>query len=176
MRTDAPGSAAVERAPAPVRWALLLFVCSVPFESPVRILPFDVPTVVGALFLAATALAPRLCYRRAPAALWLFGAYLFVFGVSFVAGGGAYADEVREQFVKLLQLVLIFWAALNLMRLPGMAERALVAFAGACVLLALLQAAGVANAPVTLDDGVRRAAVLGQNPNRTSRLLGMGVL
>jgi O-antigen ligase len=165
-----------ERAPALVRWAFLLYAFSIPFESPVRILPYDVPTIVGALFLATTALAPRLCYGRAPAALWWFVAYLYAFGVAFALGGGAYAVQVQDQFVKLLQLVLIFWVGINLMREPGMAERMLLALAAAAIVLGLLGLTGVANTQVMMDDGVRRAAVLGQNPNRTSRLLGTGVL
>jgi O-antigen ligase len=173
----APGARAPDaRAPALVEWAFLLYAFSIPFESPIRILPYDVPTVVGALFLATTALAPRLCYGRAPAALWWFAAYLYAFGVSFVVGGGGYADKVQEQFIKLFEMILIFWAGLNLMRRPGMAERTLLALGAACLALALLQLSGVANSQVLMDDGVRRAAVLGQNPNRTSRLLGTGLL
>ena len=44
--------------------------------------------------------------------LWWFAAYAF--GTSFVLAGGAYADNVQDQFIKLLEMMLILWAGLNL--------------------------------------------------------------
>ena len=155
---------------------LYLFLASIPFESPVRILPYDVPTLMGALFLASTLLEPRLVWGRIPGPLWWFLGYLYVYGLSFVLNGAQYPAEVKKQFIPIVQLILIFWAATNLMRRQKIAEMALLVFIAACVGLAILQLTGVANAAVDFGGGITRARVLGQNPNRTARILSVGVL
>jgi O-antigen ligase len=164
---------------AVVRWALYAFVLLLPFESPNRILvPYDITTVMGFVFLGATLINPRGCYRRIPAPYWCFFIYLYVFGVTFVLNGAWYAPdpEVRKLFILVTQPLLISIAACNMMRDDRIARRALLTLVAGCVGLALLQAAGVADSMVDLGGKVQRATVLGQNPNRTSRLLGTGLL
>ncbi len=172
----APAAAVSARVNRLVYLGLYLFLASIPFESPVRILPFDVPTVIGALFLATTLLEPRLVWGRVPGPVWFFLAYIYVYGLSFVVNGGQYPAEVKKQFIPLFQLLLIFWASCNLMRKQEIAERALLVFIAACVGLAILQLTGIANADVDFGGGITRARVLGQNPNRTARILSVGVL
>ena len=155
---------------------LYLFVLSIPFESPVRILPYDVPTLIGALFLATTILEPRLVWARVPTPVWWFLAFIYMYGLSYVLGGSQYPDVVWKQFLPLMQLILVFWAACNLLQNPKIAETALLVFIAACVGLSILQLTGVANAPVDFGGGITRAQVLGQNPNRTARILSIGVL
>jgi O-antigen ligase len=175
--------AAAQRRPyevkAIVRWALYAFVLLLPFESPNRVLvPYDITTVMGFVFLAATLVNPSACYRRIPAPYWCFFIYLYVFGVTFVLNGAWYAPdpEVRKLFILVAQPLLISIAACNMMRDDRIARHALLTLVAGCVGLALLQAAGVADSMVDLGGKVHRATVLGQNPNRTSRLLGTGLL
>lgn len=159
------------------RWALYLFAFSLPFESPNRsFTEYDLTTLTGFLFLGATLTSPIACYRRFPTAFWGFFVYLWVFGVSFVVNGGEYGVEVERMFYAILQPVLIALAACNMMREDRIARRTLLALVLAAVGLAALQAAGIANAMADLGGGVRRATVLGQNPNRTARLLGAALL
>ena len=159
------------------RWSLYLFVFSLPFESPNRTLTeYDLTTLTGFVFLGATLTSPVACYRRFPAAFWAFFVYLYVFGVSFVANGGEYGAEVERMFYAILQPMLIALAACNMMRDDDIARRTLLTFVIAAVGLALLQSAGVAHAFADLGGGVRRATVLGQNPNRTARLLGTALV
>ena len=171
-----PTVAAAPRVNRLVYLGLYVFLASIPFESPVRILPFDVPTVIGALFLATTFLEPKLVWGRVPGPMWFFLAYIYVYGLSFVVNGAQYPAEVKKQFIMLFQLLLIFWASTNLMRRQEIAERALLVFIAACVGLAILQLTGIANADVDFGGGITRARVLGQNPNRTARILSVGVL
>lgn len=158
------------------RWTFYLYVFWIPLEYPDRTLPFDAGTLVGALFLATTVFCPRVCYRdiNAPA-IWFF-IFLWAWGLSYVLGGGMYKPEVVQAFLRLLQLLLIFWVSCNLMRTESTARAVLVTLMLATIALALLQVTGVANAAADFGGGVRRATVLGQNPNRTSRFLAAGAL
>jgi O-antigen ligase len=173
-----PGDGSGAFAVGPIaRWALYAFVFSLPFESTNRALvEYDVTTVTGFLFLAATLTSPIACYRRLPAAYWCFLIYLYVFGLSFVLNGGEYGVEVERMFYAILQPLLISLAACNMMRDDRIVRRTLLTLVAGCVGLALLQMAGVANSVADLGGGVHRATVLGQNPNRTARLLGTGLV
>ena len=158
------------------RWTLYLYVFWIPLEYPDRTLPFDAGTLVGAIFLATTVFSPRTCFRTINAPLVWFFAFFWAWCLSFVLGGGMYKAEVWQAFLRLLQLLLIFWASCNLMRTESTAQGVLVTLLVATVGLALLQVTGVANATADFGGGVHRATVLGQNPNRTSRFLAAGAL
>lgn len=158
------------------RWALYLYVFWIPFEYPDRTLPFDAGTLVGAIFLASTIFCPRASFRTTNAPVGWFFVFFWAWCLSFVLGGGMYGVEVWNAFLRLLQLLLIFWVSCNLMRTESTAHGVLVALLIATIVLALLQVTGVANATAEFDGGVRRATVLGQNPNRTSRFLAAGAL
>lgn len=159
-----------------VKGMFYLYVFWLPFESPIRTIEYDVTTLLGFAFIAASLLTPRACYGRIPAPLWWFGAYLYVCGLVFVLGIGDYALEVKEYVLRIGQILMIFWAGANLMRDERTARMALYALIVGCVGLAAMQLTGIASAAADLGGGVRRATVLGQNPNRTARLLAAGVL
>jgi O-antigen ligase len=162
-----------------VRWALYAFVLALPFEYPDRTLPFDVTTLMGSLFLLATLVQPRACYGQSPWAFGCFVAYLFVFGAAFVRNGGENPDQVGIAFLRLLERVLILWAAFNVLRRERVLTTTLVMLAVGCLVLALLQLSGLFGAPMEAVEGaghIRRITVLGQNPNRTARMLSLGVL
>ena len=159
-----------------VRGVFCLFVFWLPLESPNRSFAFDTTTLLGFVFLATTLLAPRLCYRRVPGALWWFFAYLYACALAFAFGPGDHGLEVRNYLLRIGQLVMIFWAGSNLMRDERTARVALLSFVVSCTALAIMQLTGIGSAPVELEGGLRRASVLGQNPNRTARLLGGAIL
>ena len=79
-----------------VRAAFYLFVFSIPFELPQRTIPYEVPTLMGMLFLATTVLNPSACYRRLPAAGWWFVAYLWAFALVTVVIAGDYPALVWQ--------------------------------------------------------------------------------
>ena len=159
-----------------VKGMFYLYVFWLPFESPIRTIDFDMTTLLGFAFIAASFLTPRVCYGRIPGAMWWFGAYLYVCGLVFVLGTGDYAQEVREYVLRVGQILVIFWAGANLMRDERTAKMALYVLIVACVGLAAMQLTGLGSEATNLGGGVRRATVLGQHPNRTARLLAAGVL
>lgn len=159
-----------------VKGMFYLYVFWLPFESPIRTMPYDVTTLIGFAFILASFLTPRVCYGRIPGAMWWFAAYLYVCGLVFALGTGDYALEVREYVLKVGQILVIFWASANLMRDERTARMALYALILACVGLAAMQLTGIASTSADFGGDVRRVTVLGQNPNRTARLLAAGVL
>lgn len=159
-----------------VRAAFYLFVLWLPLESPYRLFAFDTTTLLGFVFLATTVLAPRVCYGRVPGALWWFFTFLYVCALTFAFGAGDHLLEVRNYLLRIGQLVMVFWVGSNLMRDERTARRALYCFIASASALAVMQLTGVGSAPVELEGGLRRASVLGQNPNRTARLLGGAIL
>jgi len=183
----APGVTALGTARAPtarpgvavhplVRWAFYVFMFSLPFEWPDRSIPVEVTTLTGLVFLAATLIQPRVCYARRPTALWWFGAALYMYWVSFVVAGAAYPDDAVKAFVLRVQLLLIMWAAYNLMRDDRIATRALLTFGLACVALALLSVGGAVHLDQEWLKKSGRVALFGQNPNRAGLILALGAL
>lgn len=159
-----------------VRCAFYVFMFSLPFEWPDRSIPVEVTTLTGLVFLAATLIQPRVCYARRPTALWWFGAALYMYWVSFVVAGAAYPDDAVKAFVLRVQLLLIMWAAYNLMRDDRIATRALLTFGLACVALALLSVGGAVHLDAEWLKKSGRVALFGQNPNRAGLILALGAL
>lgn len=164
-----------------VRWAFLAFVFSLPFAYPDRTIPVEVSTLTGAGFLCATLLQPRVCYGRRPVALGFFVAYLGALLASVIFNWHRYKpwmlrsllDGPPSAIILFVQILLLFWAAFNLMRDPRVSRAALRTFVAACVLLGALQ---IAFGSSSVGRNLPRVSILGQNANRTAQTLGCGVL
>jgi O-antigen ligase len=159
-----------------VRWAFYLFVASLPFEMPHRTIPFEIPTITGSILLATTALQPGTCFRRIPGAFAWFVVYLSIFGAAVMSQGAENAVKVKELLLLLVQAMLVFWMASNLLRDEEIARAALRSLALAAVLSALLPLVGVGRTAVTVWTGGERIAAFGQNPNQRAVILGAGLL
>jgi O-antigen ligase len=167
-------------------WSFCLLVLSIPFEFPERSFPIEIPTLTAALFLAATLLQPSACYqRRPPAVLWLF-AYLYMFWLTAAWAGGdalatdlngaGYWSQVLKLFLLLLEVVLVFWAAYNLMGAPRVGRIVLTLLAIACSVRALLPILGIARTSHVIWGGGSRVTALGQNANNSAMVLGTGFI
>lgn len=159
-----------------VRWGFYVFVASIPFEFPARSIPLEVTTITGCVFLLTTLLQPRRCFARAPAALWWFAAFLYLFWVSFVLHGGVHFNEALKSFVTYSQLGLIFWAAFNLIRDGAIGARALLLLGLACVLLGALTVFGAVHLDPDWVKESGRVTMFGQNANRAGLSLASGAL
>jgi O-antigen ligase len=177
-----PQPPAIRTSPAPepihwvVRWAFYLFVASIPFEYPGRSIPLEVTTITGCIFLVATIVQPRRCFGHAPSALWAFVVFLYWFWVAFAVGGAAYPDEALKSFAILLQLVLIFWAAYNLLRDDRVATEALLTFAIAATAIAALTVVSSHHLDLEAARRSGRVAMLEQNANRAGLVLACGAI
>jgi len=173
VRPLRPGAAAAVEFHPLVRLAFYGFVLSLPFEYPNRSFAYEITTLTGSVFLLATAVQPRACFRAPPAAVWWLFAFLYAFGAAYVAAGARNPEEARKSLLMLTQVILIVWVASNLLRDERIRVRTLALVAVSCLVLALLQLTSVANEAA---EPFQRATVLGQNSNRTARMLSLGLL
>ncbi len=164
-----PAAAPAPRVMTVVRWAFYLFVFSIPLEYPDRTIPLEVHTITGSLFLLVALLQPRLCFRRPPAALLWFSAYLWI----YVALGlfSQHPAETMKLFFNYLLVACVFWAACNLMRFDAIARKAFLGFVVGAVVIGILQRAGIATSEV---EG--RLAVFGQDANLLGGNMAVGLL
>jgi O-antigen ligase len=167
--------ATVQRTPGVLQAGLYLLVASIPFEYPARTIPMEIPTLTAAIFLLATLVHPRRCYGRLPApALW-FGAYLLAFLMS-VAVAGENQSEALAEFVVVLQAVLVFLAAANLMQDEIVASRALRTLVVACAIRGALPFLGLGKTSDAVWTGGERISALGQNANSAAMILAAGLV
>jgi O-antigen ligase len=171
-----PRSAAPSRVNLLVRLALYLFVLSIPFELPKRSIPLEVPTLTGFVLLGATLLNPSACFRRIPAALLFFTAYLWVLGVSGMVNEVEYRMQAVRLFISLGQLVLLFWVVFNLLEDQRVLRGTLLALVASCVARAVIQLLGIGATPQEVWTGGARLTVLGQNANLSAIILSAGLV
>jgi O-antigen ligase len=170
-----PQQEASRRTPGVLQGGLYLLVASIPFEYPERSIPLEIPTLTAAIFLLGTLLYPRRCYGRLPApALW-FGVYLLAFLLS-VAVSGEHIPEAVSEFVVVLQAILVFLAASNLMQDERVASRALSVLVGACGVRAALPFLGLGKTSDAVWTGGERISALGQNANSAAMILAAGLV
>lgn len=155
---------------------LYLLVASIPFEYPERTIPLEVPTLTGTIFLLGTLFYPQRCYGRLPSgALW-FGAYLVALLIAIVTSSGEHASEALAEYLIVVQGVLVFLAAFNLMRDETVATRALVTLVAAGAVRAALPLVGLARTTSAVWTGGERVSALGQNANSAAMILAAGLV
>jgi len=159
-----------------IRWAFYVFILSLPFEYPNRSIPWETTTITCALFLFAALFQPRVCLRRFPGAVAWFVAFIYVFLVSFVVNGGQYEDEVQKFFLLLLQVVLLFWAASNVLRDEKVFRLTPVMLAVTCTARAALQVLNIGTRHSAEWVGGERVSMLGQNANHSSMMMAAGLV
>lgn len=158
-----------------IRLAFYIFVFSLPFELGLseRSIPVDVPTITGCVLLVAAILHPHICFRRTPKALWCFLAYLVIGIISALTHDWTFQNQLAKVSLQLLQPMLLFWVAYNLLRDERVSRGFLLTIVSACVVRALLQLTGVAG--ITYR-GAGRISALDQNPNTATLILAVGLL
>lgn len=175
-----PAAAPAAAPPLPhavVRWSLYVLVMSIPFEIPHRSIPLEVPTITAALFLLAACIEWRRCYARGSWPLLGMACFLYVAAVAAVLRGPPeYLGESVESWLRLLQGVLVFLAAANLMRDERVARAVLWALAAACVVRAALPLAGIGATTTAVWTGGERLTAFGQNANNSAMILAAGLV
>jgi O-antigen ligase len=159
-------------------------LCAVMFSLPLEVpdwLPFEVSTILGAVFLCTTMLQPRLAYGRLPWALLFFSSYLYVLLLAFAFHGtsyppGLYGKEVTTLVLLMLLWLLVFWACSNLFRTERTVRAALWAFVIGCLVRAALPLLGLARTAHPEGTGGERVTAFGQNANQSAHVLALGLL
>ncbi|MBA3445283.1 MAG: O-antigen ligase family protein [Gemmatimonadales bacterium] len=155
---------------------LLLLVASIPFEYPERTIPLEIPTLTGAVFLLVTLFYPSRCYGRIPGPALGFAVYLAASLFTIMLGSGEHTSEAVSEFIVVLQGVLVFLAAANVMRDVSVARRALMTLAAACSLRAALPFLGLGRTTDAVWTGGERVSALGQNANSAAMIMAAGLV
>jgi O-antigen ligase len=158
-----------------VRVALYLYILSIPFEWPGRPIPVEIPTLTGAFFLLSTVLNPSACFRRVPAALVWFAAFLWAFVLAVVINRVEHHIPALQYFLNILEVVLLLWVIYNVLTDERALRGMLIGLVIACSVRALMQVLGIG---VTVHEewtGGVRMTVLGQNTNLSSMVLAGGM-
>jgi O-antigen ligase len=158
-----------------VRVAFYLFIATIPFEIPHRAIPLELPTLVGFVFLGATALNPSACYRRIPPAVMWFFAYLWAFCATVLLQLLDHRGLAFRLFVNMTELVLILWAGGNLLADRRVWRGAVSVFVTACTARAAIQLLGVGATASTVWTGGTRVTALGQNANLSAMILSVAL-
>ena len=160
-----------------LRWSLYLALASIPFEIPQRtILPVEVPTFVGAILLLAALLQPGVSFRKPPGAFWWFAGYLYVFALATSVNFLNDTREVLQLFLLILQNILVFWVAYNVLRDERVITNALVTYVIACSVRAGLPLVGVGRTTRSVWTGGERWTWFGQNENNSAMFLAAGLI
>jgi hypothetical protein len=115
----------------------------------------------------------RITFARPPAAFWLFGAYIFLVALSALTAPAGYWEQARGSILTLVQLVVLFWIASNLLRYPRFATASVAALALATLVVAFLNLAGVG---LTTIPETGRVSMFGEDPNTVAGMLALGIL
>jgi O-antigen ligase len=169
----------VSRIHTAVNWFFWAFVFSIPMEEITTSMGFPISfsKLLGYVFMGGTLIQPRVCFRRPPAAFWWFFAYLCV--TVLLAGLQPDADEedVFRQVAVAVQMTVLLWLGCNLLRYEQTVKGALIAFVLSCLVVAVLQRAGLGEAVEVSNRGREaRITTFGQNPNVQGYILGLGFL
>jgi O-antigen ligase len=161
----------------PVRWAFYAFVFSLIFEEIPIPIPVEVTLITtGLLLLAALLLQPHRCYRRPPTAFWCFIIYLWL-GIVILGFYYALFDSavIFRQF-KLLQLIVIFWIAYNLMRDENTATGALLSLVASCAVMSVLNGLGLTVTTEASMSKLGRLTAFGLDANQLGGMLALGIV
>jgi len=151
-------------------------VASIPFEYPERTIPLEIPTLTGAVFLLVTLFYPSRCYSRILAAALWFAVYLTASLLTIMLSSGEHTSEAVSEFIVVLQGVLVFLAAANIMRDVAVARRALITLAAACSVRAALPFLGLGRTTDMVWTGGERVSALGQNANSAAMIMAAGLV
>jgi O-antigen ligase len=166
---------------AAIRYAYYAFIFSLPFEG-----------ALGGLFLLGLVLAgltvcqPHLFLKPPPKAFWFFVMYFSVVAVLGVIGileasrDTQFTRAILTQLFRFSQLLVFFLISYRLMTFEPIAKAALLTLAIACVLLAVLAAAGVitseASEAISRNVTDERMSTFQDNPNVVASVLSLGLL
>jgi O-antigen ligase len=126
--------------PKIVRWALLLFVFTIPFEglsSGAMPGASTLSRLAGLLFFSTCLLYPKVCFHRPPQALWWFAGHAFVLGLNGLFIPEQFIDQFIVRLLTLIQLLILCWVSSTLLQEEKLMRRVLLTFAIATLLLAI---------------------------------------
>jgi O-antigen ligase len=154
--------------------AYYLFVFSLPLQNVDIGLSAagTISRLSGYLFIMATLLKPKMCYKKPGIALYCFGIYVTVYlCVAFFSDREQAPYDVGEHVRTLVQLLVFFAVSSNLLTNPRIVRRTIFALASSCIVLAVAMVFGFTGEVVG-----DRLTALNANPNEIAQGLMVGIL
>jgi O-antigen ligase len=136
---------------------------------------FSLTRLIGYIFFLAVMLQPGLCFARPNKAFQCFAIYLVVFTLAGVLQDPAYLGDMFVRLTSLIQMLVFFWIASNLMEDERLIRDGMLMTAASCALLSIFQLTGITSHVIESDLGDRIAA-LGDNLNTTAQMLTIGLI
>jgi O-antigen ligase len=160
-----------------VLWSFALFVFSIPFETLFQQEQsfFSLSKMTGVVMLGMCLTQARECFRRFPAALWMFVLYLWTYCVVGMFQRADFQAEMFGRIITLTQMFILFWVGYNVFADERGALFFLHALAASCMVVAILQVFDV-TATTTQMGAAQRISVLNEDPNTVGSVLALGIL
>jgi O-antigen ligase len=163
--------------PMSIRWSLLLYAFSLPFET--VDLPFasgilSLAKITGILVLASCLLHYRSSYSRPHLAFWCFGAYFLILYVRAAADAGQlFGGGFLSLFLTRVQLVILTWLITKPLKDRRLAVGVFVTFSVASILIAAGMTLRLSGFSEGSDD--QRISALGANQNAMGAILALAL-
>jgi O-antigen ligase len=153
-------------------YAFYVFLISIPFEHlPIGGINITFSQIVGVGLLCAAIFQPRICFRKPPLALIIFGVYLIVYLTFAFLREAQFFRMAITAFITMSQLLVLFWILHNLMLDDEKRKKAILVLGTSCVLLSLLMILGIGTEEIQ-----GRLWIFGQNPNSVAGTVAIGFL
>lgn len=160
-----------------VRWSFYAFIFSLLFEVlPIGISLEATQVTGGFLILAALLFQPRRCFLYPPAAFWCFVVYLWIGLVTLGFNHALFDSAIILRLFKLLQLIVLFWIAYNLMRDERTATGALLSLVASSAVMSLMSALGLTTTNEDAVSRLGRLTAFGLDSNQLAGVLALGIL
>jgi O-antigen ligase len=182
-RTQAYVAISSVRCPTTVRWALVIFVSTLPFDhlgwafmdGSLSIAKLAGFLFFGFYFLHHGSPFGKRSLPRIPAAMWWFLIFLAVYTLNWALLGSAeFRDEFVSSLFQLVQLIVMLWICSDLLKDERTARSVLLAYTIAAALFAL---AIVLKVPGFYVEGAEgRVSGMGENPNAVAGNSAMAII
>jgi O-antigen ligase len=167
--------------PTSVRWSFLLFAFTLPLQTADLVFmngSLSPAKISGLLFFACylsyyNPLSKKGSFPPVPRPMWWFAGYIAVYALN----GLFVPDELFEEFCTglntLVQLIVLFWFASNLLNDEKIVKSFCLAFSIAAVIVALGTILQVPGFSSTVAD---RTTALGNDPNNVANLMAVAAV
>ncbi|MGH8057142.1 MAG: O-antigen ligase family protein, partial [Candidatus Entotheonellia bacterium] len=170
--------------PAIVRWAFMLFVFTLPFETAeLKVMSgsLSLAKISGFLFFASyffyyNSLSQQRSFPHPPQAMWWFLGYIVVYTLHGFFLPEEFLPQFFSRVLTLVQLLVLFWVTVDLLKQERMARSALLSYAIASSLMALGMILQLPGFSEFTDARSGRMTALGANPNIIAMLLSLATV
>jgi len=161
--------------PKIVRWAFLLFVFTIPFETidlEAITRASSLSRLAGLIFFSTCLLYPKVCFRRPLQALWWFAGYAFIYVLNGFFIPEEFVAPFSEQLNTFIQLLVFCWIGSTLLQEEKLTRHTLLTFSVATLLSAISILLGLPGFSEILRGG--RVALAGAGPNGFALIMALG--